>query len=51
MATGYMAAIEALGNMILEQNNKLKFKEYEIEDLRKQLDELKGRIKEFELNS
>lgn len=48
MTKGYMAAIEALGLMILEQKNTLKFKDYEIDNLRKQLDELKARIKEFE---
>lgn len=51
MATGYMAAVEALGLMIIEQKNELRYKDYEIEDLRKQLDELKTRIREFEINS
>ncbi len=51
MTTGYMTAIDALGNMILEQNNKLRFKEYELESLRKELEELKNKIKEFELNA
>lgn len=51
MATGYMAAIEALGEMILEQKNALRYKDYEIDNLRKQLDELKNRIREFEINS
>lgn len=51
MTTGYNAAVEALGEMILEQKNKLRYKDYEIEDLRKQLDELKTRIREFEINS
>ena len=51
MATGYMAAVEALGLMIMEQKNALRYKDYEIEDLRKQLEELKSRIREFEINS
>ena len=51
MTTGYMEAVNALGLMILEQNNKLKFKEYELESLRKELEELKKKIKEFELNA
>lgn len=51
MATGYMAAVEALGEMILEQKNALRYKDYEIEDLRRQLDELKAKIKAFELNA
>lgn len=51
MTTGYAAAIEALGQMILEQKNALRYKDYEIESLRKQLDELKTRIREFEINS
>lgn len=51
MATGYMAAVEALGEMILEQKNALRYKDYEIESLRKQLDELKIKIREFEINS
>ena len=51
MTTGYMAAVEALGEMILEQKNALKYKDYEIESLRKQLDELKIKIREFEINS
>jgi hypothetical protein len=51
MTTGYNAAVEALGELILEQKNALRYKDYEIESLRKQLDELKTRIREFELNS
>lgn len=51
MTTGYMAAVEALGEIILEQKNELRYRDYEIENLRKQLDELKNRIREFEINS
>lgn len=51
MNKGYLEAIEALGKMILEQKNEIRFKEYELESLRKELEELKTRIKAFELNA
>ena len=51
MTTGYMVAVESLGEMILEQKNTIMYQDYEIENIRKQLDELKARIREFELNS
>lgn len=51
MEKHYLIAIESLGKMILEQRNELRFKEYELDSLRKELDNLKTRIREFELNS
>ena len=48
MNKGYMEAIEALGEMLLQHKNELRYKEYELEAAKQELEELKAKIKAVE---
>lgn len=48
MNKGYEAAVIALGEMILQQKDQLMFKELELEATKRELEELKAKIKAVE---
>lgn len=47
MEKGYQAAIEALGEIILQQKDSLFLKEYELNCKQKEVEELKQQLEEF----
>lgn len=49
MTKGYQAAIEALGEMILNQKNDLAYKDFEIERKNKEVDSLKEELASFKM--
>ncbi len=47
MEKGYQIAIEKLGEIILQQENSLSIKEYELKYKQKEIDSLKEELEEF----